>query len=307
MSLFESLLPPLTQIAFLVAVGALARMKGILSNTGTRDMSRLILSVTLPIMLFVSGTQSNLGDLARQGTIVFLAGILCPLLGFGIGALIAWLCKLSPSQTSVVRVGASLSNTAFVGIPVCAALWGAQGALLAAIYDQGINLPLLILAPLAYGQSSRTGLWRPLLLAPMVWGLALGILWNATGIALSPWIANPLNAIGNITLPLSLIMVGALAIPDEIGTQMVRPLLAFLSSRLVLVPVAVWLLVLLIGWRDTGASVIVLQAAMPASVTATVMAKEYGADSGLAASGAMLSIFLSLLTIPLIATLAMGK
>ncbi len=308
MNLLASLLPPLIQIALFVAIGAFARIKGILTSAGTQELCRLIMSVTLPIMLFVTGAQTDLADLARQGALVFLAGILCPFLGFGIGALIAWLFRLGPSQTSVVRVGASLSNTAFVGIPVCAALWGSQGALLAALYDQGINVPLLILAPLAYGRSSRShaSVWRPLLLAPMIWGLALGILWNLSHLPLPSWAANPLTTIGGITLPLSLVVVGAMAIPDEVGTRIARPLLAFLSARLVFVPLAVWLLMLLIGWHETGASVIVLQTAMPASVMATVMAKEYGADATLAASGAMLSVLGALVTIPLIAMVALG-
>jgi malate permease and related proteins len=209
-------------------------------------------------------------------------------------------------QAAVVRVGASLSNTAFVGIPVCAALWGPQGALLAAIYDQGINFPLLLLAPLAYGQSANKNLWKELLLAPMVWGLALGILWNILGIGLSPWFATPLGVIGNVTLPLSLVMIGALAVPDQFATDTLRPLTAFLLSRLIVVPIVVWGLALVLSLRGVGISVIVLQTAMPASVTATVMAQEYGAEANLAASGAMFSVLFSLATIPLITMLVLG-
>jgi predicted permease len=306
MNLFETILPPLTQVVFLVAVGMVCRVKGILSNQGTGEISKLILNVTLPIMLFVSGAQSDVAELARQGPLVFLAGIMCPVLGFGIGALIAWLFKLPPRQATIVRVGASLSNTAFVGIPVCAALWGAQGALLAAIYDQGINFPLLLLAPLAYGKAANKNLWKELLLAPMVWGLALGILWNIAGIGLASWLATPLGVIGNVTFPLSLVMIGALAIPDQIETNIARPLIAFLSARLLVVPIIIWTIALALGWHGVGVSVMILQTAMPASVTATVMAREYGAEANLAASGAMFSVLFSLATIPLIAMLVLG-
>ncbi len=307
MNLFENILPPLTQVAFLVAIGAACRAKGVFTHYGTSEISKFILNVTLPIMLFVSGAQSDVAELAYQGPIVFLAGVLCPLLGFGIGALVAWLFKLPPRQATVVRIGAALSNTAFVGIPVCAALWGAQGALLAAIYDQGINFPLLLLAPLAYRQSTSKNLWKELLLAPMVWGLALGIGWNLLGIGLPIWIETPLTVIGNVTLPLSLVMIGALAMPNTFAANFLRPLTAFLLSRLALVPIAVWALALVFGWHSTGVSVIILQTAMPASVTATVMAQEYGAEANLAASGAMFSVLLSLATLPLIAILVLGR
>jgi malate permease and related proteins len=307
MNLYASILPPLVQVVFLVIIGVLCRVRGILSHEGTGELSKFIIMVTLPIILFISGTQSDVAELARVGPIVFLAGIVCPIIGFGVGALVAWLFRLPPGQANVIRVGASLSNTAFVGIPICAALWGTQGAMLAALYDEGLNFPLLLLAPLAYGQSANKNPLKELLLAPMVWGLILGILWKISGIGLPPLVATPLTVLGNVTLPLSLVMIGALAVPDQIVKVTWRPLIAFLFSRLLFVPVTIWGIALVLGLRDTGAAVIVLQTAMPASVMATVMAREYGSEANLAASGAMFSVLLSLATIPLIAALVLGR
>jgi predicted permease len=306
MSFFhESIWQPLTQVTFLVAVGVFCRRVGILSDATVGGLSKLVLQVTLPILLFISGAHSDLQDLAFQGPVVFLAGILIPCLGYGVGAVIAYLFKLSVRQASVIRVGASLSNTAFVGIPICTALWGTQGALLAALFDQGINVPLLTLAPLEYGRTSHLA-WRPLLLSPMAWGLVAGILWNLSGWGIAPWADAPLSVLGNVTFPLSLILVGALTVPGGMQMSMLKPLAAFLSSRLVLVPMLVWGLTLLLGLHGTGAAVAVMQSAMPASVTATVMAGEYGADAHLAASAALLSVILSLVTIPIIAAMVVG-
>ena len=297
--LHESLWQPLIQIALLVGIGGLCRLTGILSDRGTSEIGNLVLRVTLPVLLFVAGTRSDLLTLARAGPLVVLAGVLVPLVGYGIGALTARLFKLPAGQASIVRVNASLSNTAFVGIPVCTALWGAQGALLAALFDQGLNLPLFTLAPLEYGRASQKATWRWLVMSPMIWGLVLGVLWNLSGLGFPPWIAAPLGAVGDITLPLSLILIGALAVPSGLKAG-IKPLAAFLLSRLVFVPLIVWILTLAIGFRGVAAWVTVIQSAMPASVTATVMAKEYGADSELAATGALYSVVLSLLTIPLI-------
>jgi len=291
----------LIEIAFLVATGAVCRRLNILSETGTRQLSRLVLWITLPAALFVSAAQGDLADLATYGPVAFTAGALVPLFGYAIGALTARLLGLGSQQASVVRVNAGFSNTAFVGIPVCTALWGAKGALLAALFDQGLNLPLFTLAPWGYGQSSNGRAWRQILTAPMVWGMVLGIAWNLLGLELWAWLEKPLGALGSTTAPLSLMLVGAMAQRAQVGTRMARSLVAYLGTRLILVPASVLAVMLALGLGGLGAAVTVVMSAMPASVTATVMAEEYGADAALAGTGAFLSVLVSLLTIPLVA------
>lgn len=300
-----NLLQPLATVLILVGLGMVCRVAGLISDAGQRDISALVLKVFVSIMLFMAGLQGDPGVLARQGPLVAVAGLAFPYMGFGLGALTARLFRLPARQASVVRVSASLCNTAFVGIPVCTALWGAEGALLAAIYDQFLNIPLLTVPPLEYGQGRGQPAWRSLLLAPMMWGLVLGVGWNLLGLGIPTWVEAPLTLVSSATLPLSLILVGSLAIPSQMGAGMLRPLAAFLSSRLVIVPLAALAVVTLLGARGIGAGVAVLQAAMPASVMATVMAKEYQADANLASAGALLSIVLSVITLPVMATLVL--
>jgi len=291
----------LIEIALLVATGAVCRRLNVLNKAGVRQLSRLVLWITLPATLFISAAQSDLADLVTYGPVAFAAGALIPLFGYAIGALTARLLGLGPPQASVVRVNAAFSNTAFVGIPVCTALWGPKGALLAALFDQGLNLPLFTLAPWGYGQSSNGQAWRQILAAPMVWGLVLGIAWNVLGLELWTWLEKPLGALGSTTAPLSLMLVGAMARPSHGETRMAPSLAAYLGTRLILVPAAVLVVMLALGFGGLGAAVTVVMSAMPASVIATVMAEEYGADAALAGTGAFLSVLGSLLTIPLVA------
>ena len=200
-------------------------------------------------------------------------------------------------------MNASFSNTAFVGIPVCTALWGARGALLAALFDQGLNFPLLTLAPLGYSKSISLRSWRQVFLSPLLVGMALGILCSALRVELPSWLGEPLSALGGITTPLALVLVGAMARPARLETRMLSPLAAYLTPRLAIVPLAVIGMAKTLGLEVVGAGVIVIQSAMPASVLATVMAEEYGADGTLAATGACLSVFLSFLTVPIFATM----
>jgi hypothetical protein len=135
----------------------------------------------------------------------------------------------------------------------------------------------------------------------MVWGLVLGIAWNLLGLELWAWLEKPLDTLGSTTAPLSLMLVGAMARPAHVETRMASSLVAYLGTRLILVPAAVLVVMLALGLGGLGAAITVVMSAMPASVIATVMAEEYGADAALAGTGAFLSVLVSLLTIPLVA------
>ncbi len=297
------LVQPIAALLILVGIGLLCRALGVITEAGQKQLTRLVMNVFVPVMLFMAGLNSDPARLARDSGLVFLAGLFLPLLGYALGALVARAARLSSAHASVVRVSASLCNTAFVGIPVCTALWGPQGALLAAVYDQALNFPLLTLAPMEYGAKQGRAPWRDLFLTPILWGLVFGVACKLIGVALPAWAVNPLNMVGSATLPLSLILVGSLALPERVGRGMARPLAAVVGSRLIVVPLAALALVSLLGLRGVAAGVMVLQTAMPASVLATVMAKEYKADADLAAAGALMTVLLSAVTLPLIITL----
>jgi hypothetical protein len=284
----ESPWQPLIRVALLV--GGLCRLTGILSENGAGQIGKLVLRVTSPVILLRARARSDLLALAHEGRLVVLAGVLVPLF------------KLPAGQASVVRVHASLSDTVLAGIPVCTALWGVRSTLLAGLSDQGLNLPLSTRAPLEYGRASQKATWRWLVLSPMIWGLPLGVLWNPYGLGLAPWVTGPLGFLRDVALPLLLTLIGGLAVPSRLKGG-IKPLAAFLSCRRVFVPLIVSVFTLAIGFNGAATWVTMIQSAMPASVTATVMAKECGGDSELVATGVLYSIVLSLLTIPLIAAI----
>ena len=120
-------------------------------------------------------------------------------------------------------------------------------------------------------------------------------------------IRQPLETLGQATMPVALLTVGMLAVrepaegnPGDNGLRAQRVQLTLLAlTRLVVTPALAWGLVSLLRVEPTAAAAIVLQTAMPSAVAITAMAEQYGGDSAFAARGVVLTTFLSLLTLPL--------
>ena len=297
----SQVLQPIFHIFILVLIGAGCRHWRVMDAQGHKQLTNLVFNLVLPCMLFTSAVRTDFQEIGGQAAIAFLAGLLVPLPAFVIGQVAGWLGQVSEPRQQVIRVSTALANTAFFGIPVCAALWGEQGALLAGFYDLGITIPMFILGPLGYAVRPN---WRNLAKAfvnPIVIGMSAGIAINLLGIRIPEALLAPVALVGSMTTPLALILVGMMLDVSSLRRVEVPPLLVLASSRLLVVPLVIWLIVVLLGLEKGTQQVIVMQSAMPASVLGTLMAFEYHSDGEFAVQGNLTTVVLSIVTLSLFA------
>ena len=111
-------------LVMLIAVGYFMGVKGWMGAAEKRFLSRFIMNIAVPANCLV-GLLNNLNreDLARAGLQVAAA-----LLGVGVTLLLsmgaASLLRLPRERWGVFAAMAGMSNTLFIGIPVCTQLFG---------------------------------------------------------------------------------------------------------------------------------------------------------------------------------------
>ena len=292
-----------TQIFILILLGILCRSVGILEQNGRDQISRLVFNIALPCLLFTTAVETDLAAISGKAALCFAAGVLVPLPAYAIGQIAAVLGRTNGTQRQVIRVGAALSNTAFIGIPICTLLWGPQAGLLASLYDQGINLPIFILGPAGYAAKPDLKSIRRALLNPMILSMLTGFLFNMLHLQLPELFMTPLKITGNMTTPLALILIGSLLDFSRIRPFALKPLLLLSTSRLLVVPLFIFTLAIVLQFEPILSQVIIMQAAMPTSVLATLMAFEYRSDETLAVQGNILTVLASPLTLAFFAAL----
>ena len=158
---------------------------------------------------------------------------------------------------------------------------------------------------------TNTGLWATAL------GIGLALLFPAareletinpatasTGGLMGGALVQALALVGSLTIPLSLLAIGAQLGGLTIAVhRFPRVLWGVLVTRLVLAP----LVTLALGWAalqtgmqlpETTRMVGYLIATMPVAISCSVMAERYNGDVQLAAQGIFYSTFFSLLTVP---------
>lgn len=221
------------------------------------------------------------------------------LLFAALGAWLGW----SRERIGALTLVCGLGNTSFMGYPMMQALHGKEGLELAVVADQLGCFPLLSSAGVAVASLYAGRMPQPkvilrrVLTFPAFVSLIVGGVVGALG-GWPAWADGVFTPIGATLTPLALFSVG-LQFKFHLGQKQLAALGLGLGWKLMLAPLACWLLGTAAGVGGLTLTVGVLQAAMAPMISAAILADEYTLEPTLANTILGAGIVLSLVTIPL--------
>ena len=300
----ESLQGMLT-LLLLIGAGAAAAKGKLLSPNAERILSRLILYLSIPALLFVNTADYISIDFIQSlGWMSFIPplGIL---LGFGMALAVAKLLRIPAGDTGVFTVMFALSNSIFIGLPVCLAIFGEAAMPYVVTFFPANTIVFWTLGNLGIardgGKTRRTPkeIVRSVFSPPLV-GFLIGLPVALAGLSLPPFLHTGLTYLGNLTIPVSLLTTGAvLSRMGKDALRVGRAGAAALVGRMLVAPGLVFALCLLFDAPVMLTRVFTLVSAMPVMSQCVIMARLHGANHRLASQMLTLSTLLSLAWIPL--------
>jgi malonate transporter len=291
----------LVPVFSLIALGAVLRRMNLLQEEGWAALERLTYFVLFPPMMFMSiieGSFAGADALALgqvlAGAVVTMAALMLltrPLLA-----------KDGPQFSSVFQAGIRWNG--YVALGVIAGLWGQQGMGLAAVGFAvlvPINnvLSVLILSRYASSTPASVGrIARSIAANPLIISTMLAIILVQAGVRISEPVSQTLNLLGDATIALGLICVGAAL---DIGAMRAAKLPLALGTllRLAVMPAITFGLCNAIGLDGMPLQVAMLCVAAPVATSSYILARQLGGDARLMANIVTLTTLLSLVTIPL--------
>ena len=299
-------------LMLLMSVGYFMGRVGWMTAQEKKFLSKYIVNIAVPCNCIV-GVLNNLerSELARAG-LMLVSAYLSIGVTLLLSVLLANLLKLPRERWGVFVCMTGLSNTLFIGIPVCTQLFGDACMpflmvywLANTTYLQSAGVMLVKNAGTAPAQRTTVGgFLKDLLTKPPILGVLLAVILLLLGLRLPQPIMKFAGYISSSVSPMALIYCGFIIY--EVGLKQLRfmrGLPTMLVVRLVLAPVLCFGFCRLFGMSGLAMNVFVVEAALPVVTQVTVMAGAYGADERYAATGATLSTLGSFLTIPVLMVL----
>ncbi|MFE1598076.1 AEC family transporter [Methylobacterium sp. ID0610] len=283
--MIATVLLALVPIALLIGLGSALRRSGFLAESFWPQAERLGYYVLLPA-LFVHGlATARLDGVPVAGLALVLVA---PTLAVA-GVLVALRPVLGGSGaafTSVFQGGVRFNN--YVGVSAAAGLFGTQGVALAAVANAAIVPTVNVLCVLVFarfgagGRLAPRGIARQLALNPLVVACVIGIGLQAAGLGLPPGLDTLLRTLGQASLPLGLLCVGA-ALDLSAARRWLRPVLVASGAKFVLMPLATLLACRALGLQGAAATTALLFQALPTASSSYILARQLGGDAPLMA------------------------
>lgn len=304
----------------LIAVGWLSRRRGYLSADSTSILGRFVVDVSLPALIVVQMIATVDRQSWREDWASLALAAVVFVVALGSGLISSRLfAPRSSRATYAFLVG--IPNWIYLPLPIAQELFGSAGVRSVLICNITSQLLLwtagvAVLRGRLRGDALRKALLNPGIIAAVV-GIAVAVLmpesqsWlgarvsdGALGPAIARVLLDSLHLLGSLTIPLSLLLIGAqLGGMPRPRSGDLRALSSLLSVRLLVAPLVTLLAfraLSTLGWAmpEVPRRVALLIAAMPVAVTCGIITERYRGDAELGARAIFASTLASLITLP---------
>ena len=252
------------------------------------SFTRLVMNVATPCLVLDSVSKLTL---PVAEFVTMLVGAVALLTGTALGGAI--ILKLLRLPLHSFLPALTFGNAGNMGLPLCLFAFGEQGlGLAAAVYLVAV-VTQFTLAPTL---QDRQPPLRTLFTTPVVYGATVGVALLATGTRLPGWLDTTVGLLGDIAIPLSLLILGFCLAELRIKRA---PLAVGLGLSRLLLGFGVALVVShLLGLTGIARGVLVLQGGMPTAVFSYLLSARYDRDPEDVAGIVLVSTLISAASLP---------
>ena len=287
-------------LVILIALGYLLKCTKIVSGDFFKQANKLVFKLFLPVTLFLNIYKiESIANIDLKTPLFALGAVIAV---FFLGLIVALIFFKDGRERGAVWQGVFRSNYAILGIPLAGLIFGEEGtsvaSILSAVVVPAFNILAVIALSIFRGNGEKPQFKKVCLdicKNPLIHGVLLGIvallirfIFVKTNVSFRisnvDFLYKSLTYIGNVTTPLSLIVLGGQFEFSSFKNSK-KSIIIATFTRLIVVPAFV-LTVACLAFGFRGASVVAFIAAFgsPIAVSSAIMAQEMGADGELAGS-----------------------
>ena len=301
----------------LMAVGYVARKRGMISAVGTSEMVRVLIAIIYPCLIFSSVTRLNAQDLAANWIMPVMAlaiagtGLLLGLIA------LRFMKGVDQQRASAFLFQNTINNYLFLPLPLVMLLWGEEGVALLVFASMGFELTVWTVGVFLFNRSSKLSEGIRMMFGPPLMALIFSIGWVCVRDLAAPelpvaglfsdlmrrlleLIYFGAETVGKATVAVSMIVSGSRIAALNVTTVFNKHVWIVSVLRLIVTPVIFILLLKLIPMGELAYSILAVIAVMPAAVASLVFSERFGGDSDFIATTLLVTHLGAIITIPIL-------
>ncbi|AXF55044.1 AEC family transporter [Salicibibacter kimchii] len=304
MDTFLAVFREMSMLYIIFAAGWVAMKTGILPETSRGVFTRLLLYVTLPCLIVTSlHVPFEMDRSLGVFTLLMLSAYFLISTAF-IGKWTARWLKLPQERSGVYENLLLFGNQGYIGVALVLQLFGQNGLFFAMVFNM-----LYFIMIWTYGiavmqrekpHTERVSLW----VNPGFIATTIGFVFFFLPMSLPQTLFGALESIGEMTIPLSMLLIGCLIAAvrlHDLKRFLCSPLLwSVVSARLFILPFFLFLPFVFTTIPFEWLVIAVLISATPSAPTVSLYADNYGGDTAFASVSVFVSTLVAVVTLPLL-------
>ena len=300
----SSIYPILEQLllmAVLIALGFYLKRSDKIKQAAEKGIAELTIDIAFPALIFTNIVKDFNLNMLKKYLVMPLSSFIITLSSIIIIILITRLLNYPKKERNELAFVTSFSNNIFVGAPICLAVFGGQGLILAIFYDFGMHLVVWTFGIWLLNDNKQNNQSHFLknIFSPPIIALLISIIVVIIGVEIPDFLINITENIGNITVPLAMIFIGLQLAKSRFKEIIINRKIYLVSFlRLLFFPGLVYFVLSYFSLPALLSGVITLLSAMPVFASSPVIMQKYGHKGDFASEAIFSTIILMIFTIP---------
>lgn len=301
---FQVIATTMCSLFIIVIAGFFSHKRGIINEEFERKLSGFVIKVTCPALLISSTMGDKMPD-REHIPMLLLVSLLTYVILIPLAYVQPVIMRVKRDLRGMYSFMLTYSNVGFIGYPVVATIFGSDAVFYACILNVFNTITVFIWGVMFIsGENLKEGFRFKLFVSPAMIATYISVVIVLLNLHTPKAIAMPLTILGNMTVPSSLIVIGAALaeIPTRkmIGTPHIF-IMCFL--KLLVLPLLVYYTMLTFGVDARISSINMILIAMPVASFGTMFCMQMGKDETTMSQGTFWTTILSVASIPLLAML----
>lgn len=294
------LLNKIISLFLIILIGVYGTKKNIINEEVNKGLRRILLEITLPLLVINSFSFDFAEGMGKNVFISFIYSIVF----IAIGGIISYilLIPMKGEKKKILHFANVFSNCGFIGFPIINSLYGAEGVVYTSIFNMIFTIVIWTYGVMIFSDKISKENIKKVLVNPAIIAVYIGIPMMLFKIKLPSAILDTTKIVGDMTAPISMIIVGSILSKINIK-DVFKEVSVYYGSliKLVLIPLGLIGIKAVLKDNSNIINTIIIIQAMPAAAMTSIFAADFNKEKEYSAIVVFITTLLSIVTIPIIA------
>lgn len=295
----------LVKMVILIVIGIISKRLHIISEEGQQTISRLLLSIILPLGVLAAGNSTFSPKHSQNLAIAALITLAYYAMAISLSLLMGRLLNPPGRKKGVFVAMNVFANTSFMGYSIASTLFGNEGMLFAIVYNLLYNIFMFTFGVTCIeGCADSKVDVRKLITNPLTLSSVISLIIFVSPVRFPHMVTDSFSMVGSMSMPLSMILIGCW-LSDIHADALLKDGLSYVVSfmRLIFFPVLMLLVCRMFDLPPVVTGTCVMITALPAGSLNVIFAQKFGSAPDFAVATMAQGTVFSILTLPLVISL----